>query len=327
MAYPIWQDTYVSFGQNASVLYRIRLTSYSGTIIYTGRSYIRPDASTNTVKLNDICADYLSVDLPTITNLTGTAASDREKTFYVQYSTNNGSTWSNKGTFSFYYDWSYDFDGDQGNVMSYPINGRVDSRMWILYSKYSGSSSTTINFRRYPKTGTSSSNTVTISDGFGTAAFNLGNYSNLAKVVVDSYDTYTIVTDCGKYALYYLNPYGAWDTFLIEGNVIEHDTLTRHTRDVEYTNGNPAARGIDNFVNEKVKSWTLNTGILSDDESKRMQYLFNSTDVYLYDINNNLWLPVVITTSSIDYKTRRNSGNRLFTYSFDVRLAHYMAVR
>lgn len=326
MAYPIWMDTYVDLGSTSPALFRIYADSTSGTLVYEGRAYARPDATAVTAKINDICADYLSVDLPTIGNATGTTPSYWMRSFVVRYSTDEGSTWTTKGTYKFFYDWSYDFDGDIANCGSYPINGHVDSRMWILYSRYA-TSSTAVSFRYYRKTGTSSTVSVSLSSGMGTAALKLSNYSNLAKVVVNSQDTYTIVTDCADYALYYLNPYGAWDTFLIEGNVTEHDTLTRHTRNLEYDNTESVNRGIDNFVNEKVKSWTMNTGTLTDDESKRMQYLFNSTDVYLYDISNDIWLPVIITTSSIDYKTKRNAGNRLFTYSFDVQLAHYMAVR
>ena len=133
--------------------------------------------------------------------------------------------------------------------------------------------------------------------------------------------TFKVVTECAEYALYYVNAYGGWDCLLIEGNTLEADTLTRYTREIVYDNNDIQNRGVQNYVNEITKGFTFQTGLLKDDQGKRMHHLINSTDVYLYDIANGQMIPVNVSVNTCEYKTFKNQGNRFAQYTIQVEVA------
>lgn len=155
----------------------------------------------------------------------------------------------------------------------------------------------------------------------GTAVFNLSEYGNIKSVKIDKV-TYEMVEGCNRYALYYVNAHGGWDSLLIEGNHSEVDNLTRHNREVEYDNRSIQNRGRQNYVNEISKTLTLHTSWMSDEESSRMHHLLNSTEVYLYDINKDEMIPVVLKNSTTEYKTYRSNGHKLFNYTIEVSYAN-----
>ena len=159
------------------------------------------------------------------------------------------------------------------------------------------------------------------SAGCGTAVFNLAAWENLDRVQVNG-TTYKVVSDCRRYVLYYVNAYGCWDSLLLEGNVKETDAITRYTREVEYDNRNVQNRGTQNYANEIVKSYNLVTGWLSDDESHRIHHLLNFIVVCLYDINTQEMIPVVIPSTSCEYKTYKNNGCKLVNYTIKVDVAY-----
>lgn len=335
-AVPIWKDCYVSLGSTDGTLFRIRANSSSGTIIYTGKAYLRPGESSLSVRINDICAVYLSNVLPYMSDAEFSSVSLPMK-FYIYKSTNNGSSWSLVTNVQFLYDWSYDYDYDVSTMgMSFPINSKADARQWITYTAYTASSVTaTITYRN----GSTSSVTIPVSvsadfnsdfnsdfarsvraAGSGTAVFSLASWNNVASITIGS-TTYEVVTDCASYVLYYLNAYGGWDSLLIEGTDLEEDTLTRSTMAMEYDNRSIQNRGTRNYVNEIAKTFTLHTGLLSDTESKRMHHLVNSSNVYLYDIALDEMIPVIVTDNALPYKTYHNNGNKAVSYSVKVQVA------
>ena len=91
---------------------------------------------------------------------------------------------------------------------------------------------------------------------------------------------------------------------------------------MEYDNRNVQNRGTQNYANEIVKSYNLVTGWLSDEEASRMHHLINSTEVYLYDIITQEMTPVVIPSTSCEYKTYKNNGCKLVNYTIKVDVAH-----
>ena len=334
MAHPIWRDSYITLGTSDYVDYRVKIQSTS-EVIYQGRAYRKPGESSVKIRINDICADFYKV-LATMPQ-----AEFNNYTIPVVFVVEafSGGSWVSKGTDSFFNDWSYNdsyVEADDG--MCFPINGHFDIRMPLPYTvgvyanisaalKYkngttgSATISPTISVY-YPSSDDSFVRSIRAS-GAGCALFyprwNWGD--TLAQITLNGMVTYRNVTDCAKYALYYINPYGGWDAFLIEGNDMESDSYTRYKREIEYDNRQPANRGIDNYVNEIVKGVTLHTGWLTKGEGLRMHFLVGSTDVYLYDIPNGLMLPVTIAMSSCDYKTFRNQGNRLVNYTLQVEVA------
>lgn len=310
-AIPIWKDKVIDLG-GASVEFRITI---GGNTIYSGKAMARPGEANAKVRINDICADYLVNALPTITDRTFTSFA--LPSFVVQKK--SGGTWSTIDTITFYNDWSYDY-GFSGTLLSDPINGKVTADMFILYSRLNLTSNLVATYHKTGGTTTNRTSTISPTPNDGTSAFDVGAVSDTIKVVIGSL-TYNVVPDCYKYALYYINAFGGWDHLLVEGTDLEADSLERHFREQEYDNTNIQNRGRVNYVNEVTKSWTLNTGLLTDDQASRMHHLINSPLVYLCEIASSTFIPVVITTNTCEYKTYRNQGNRMFNYQLTIELA------
>ena len=309
-AIPIWKDKVVDLG-GASVEFRITI---GGNTIYSGKAIARPGEANAKVRINDICADYLSHALPTITDRTFTSFA--LPAFKVEKK--SGGSWTTIDTITFYNDWSYDY-GFTGATLSDPINGKVTADMFILFS---GKGIGNISATYYKTNGTSTNRSTTVSPtpNDGTCVFDAGAVADTKRIAITSLN-YFVVPDCHKYALYYVNAYGGWDHLLVEGNDIEVDSLARHTMDREYDNTNIVNRGRVNYVNEVTKYWSLNTGLLTDDEASRMHHLVNSPLVFLCEIASATFIPVVITDTSCEYKTYRNQGNRMFNYQLTIELA------
>ena len=92
MAVPIWKDKIVNIGLLDVMYYRIILSD-TNEVIYSGKSYMRPGADFNQVKINDICADYLENVLPNLSQAEFSLLT-LPVTFIVQ-SSSDGSTWAN----------------------------------------------------------------------------------------------------------------------------------------------------------------------------------------------------------------------------------------
>lgn len=335
MAIPIWKDKFVTLGTGESVQYRITLAD-TGEVIYSGKAYRRPGETNAVARVNDVCADWLENVLPYLSQAEFTQLS-LPVSFNVQ--TLSGSTWTTKESVQFLNDWSYDYGYNPATMgMSFPVNGRIDSRMPLVWTGLNVSQVTaTLRF----KDGTTAQVIVPIaisddfnadynddfsrsvrSAGSGTAVFLLDAWDDLDSVTIGS-STFKVVTDCARYALYYVNAYGGWDCFLIEGNTLEADSLKRYTREMVYDNRDIKNRGVKNYVNEIVKGFTFHTGWLLDDQGERMHHLVNSTDVYMYDIASGEMIPVIVTDNTCEYRTYKNQGNRFASYTIQVEVAQH----
>lgn len=102
---------------------------------------------------------------------------------------------------------------------------------------------------------------------------------------------------------------------------IERDQIT-HENDID----NPTHFGIDNYRITAYKSYTLNTGYLTDKQSERLQWLFKSPKVWLYKIGissaynaGEQWnQSVVITDKKMQIKRTKSNG-KLFNYTIQCR--------
>lgn len=335
MAIPIWKDKIVDLGTSESVDFCIKLDHPSGEMIYRGKAHRRPGESHINIRVNDICADYLQNTLPTLSQAEFSELSFPLK-FYVQRLIDG--EWVSASSFEFLNDWSYDDSYDVTTMgMSFPVNGRIDARQWVVYTAYEAEEVTaTLTFTD----GTTSTVIIpiAISDDFnadfnndfsrstraagsGTAVFDLSAWEDVASITING-KVFQIVTDCREWVLYYVNAYGGWDSLLIEGNTTEKDNLTRHSVDMEYDNRDSKNRGRRNYVNEIEKVYTLNTSWMSDGESARMHHLLNSTEVYLGNINTGEMLPVILNNTTTEYKTYKGNGGRLVNYTIEATIAH-----
>lgn len=334
MLVPIWKDAIVDLGLLDTLYYRITLAA-TGEVIYSGKSHRRPGEEFNSVRINDVCADWLANVLPALGQAEFTRLVSPE--IYVQ-SSEDGVTWINQGAFKFQNDWSYDYGYNPATMgMAFPVTGRVDVRMPIVWTGVEVSEVVASVFFR-DGTSVQVIIPVEISDDFnddfnndfaqsvrtagsGTAVFLLSAWEDVDRIVVGG-TTYKVVTECARYALYYVNAYGGWDCLLIEGGHKEEDTLKRHTREVAYDNRDIANRGVYNYVNEVTKRYTLHTGWLLGEQGEMMHHVIESTDVYLYDIPAGRMIPVTIPSTTCEYKTFRNQGNQLVAYALEVEEAH-----
>ena len=76
--------------------------------------------------------------------------------------------------------------------------------------------------------------------------------------------------------------------------------------------------GTTNYENVLTERWQLYSGRLTDQQSKLMHHLINSTYVYLYDIQADKFTPVVITDTEMEYKTYKNNNNKMVYYTINV---------
>lgn len=329
MSTPIWKDTYVSLGSDAYADYRI-VSDATSTVIYTGRAYMRPGASDNSIRINDICADYMYSTFP----LPSALSLERAAVFSFTVQVADGPSWTTVGTCEFVYDWSYDYGHSDGDGMSFPVLPLLDPRQWLLVTTVQDDVTFTLTFPG----GTSQvtvpvSQTADFSEDFnldfsqtngtgsgGTAILDLSLYPGVTAVEVGGI-TYTVAQPCNRYALYYLNAYGGYDQLLITGNAKQEDSVERYEMQRDYDNSSAAARGTVNYANVLTRTWTLHTGWLTDTQSLRMHNLINSTQVCLLDLQSRQIIPVIVDTDTVEYKTYENNGRELVSYELTVRLA------
>lgn len=309
MANPIWKDYYVDFGEVDYVDYTIRVlvSSGSSTTVYSGRAYRKPDANTVRVRINDICANYFAERTFPMSGEMG--VKDIVQNFAIYSGT------SLIDSVDFVWDWSYR-ETEKSVILSEPINGRIGLNMRLVWSSATGGA-----IKYASEGGSSLSATVDKSSDNDIRMTSLGVFDIFTEDLTEKVE-YEVVQACCKYALYYVNAFGGWDVMLMEGNYSETDSLTRHIKKTEYNNNELVNRGKHNYVNEISKSLTLHTSWLSDEESSRMHHLLESTSVYLYDLTEDTYTPVIIKEDTVEYKKYKSNGGKLVNYAVNVEIAH-----
>lgn len=122
---------------------------------------------------------------------------------------------------------------------------------------------------------------------------------------------------CGEYAIYYLNRYGGWDSFLIEGNVTKTDEYEKFYTNKSYNNTQlDFEKKVYN--NQITTKYELNTGWLTDAESERLAFnLLSSNAAYLHNLVKDEIKPIVISNTETEYKKFIN-GKKLNRYIITV---------
>lgn len=125
---------------------------------------------------------------------------------------------------------------------------------------------------------------------------------------------------CGDYALYYLNSYGGWDSFLIEGKVRKFDDLTGYDYNKSFDN-NTLDFEKTRYMNTIITRYEMHTGWLTDSQSENLaKNLLESTKVYIHNLVENKIYPAIIKDSSIEYKTTRNEG-KMVSYTINLEVS------
>ena len=331
MAVPIWKDKFVNLGSYASRYFRIQV---GGTTIYSGRAYRAASSGPLYVRINDICADYMA-QLPAAVPLVSAPTMSFPVSFTVQ-SSSNGSSWTTVETVQFNDDWSYDTGFDPStDGMAFPVTGRIDPRQRIYQTRYATGDVTAV--ARYGSTTRNVSLTVRTSSpqdaflmalchaGAGYVVFDCAanatyNGKTLTSVTIRT-ATYIVTNTCPRKVLYYKSPFGGYDHLLVEGAATRMHSVQRSTF-VADRDSNYRTRETWDFENEVTEEWSVNTGLLTMDESARMPYLLDSPDVFLCDLETpGLVVPALIVTDSYNAESYNVKGNRMRNHTFQVRVA------
>ena len=327
MAVPIWKDYFVSLGSVASQYFRVRVSS---TTIYQGKAIRAASSGTLYVRINDICADYMAQQVPPLM-----ASSARGGFFPVSFTiqkSSNGSSWTTVETVSFNDDWSYQSGFDPSSSgMSFPITGRIDLRQKLIQTRYSsagvtataryGSTTRSVSLSVITSTDFSAFYNAVAAAGAGRLEFSCPTYATynsktLTGVTIGA-TTYRVTNKCPDYCLYYKNPFGGYDSLLMEGKCRRNRSGVRDTFVADYDNSR-GQREDWTFQNEVTERHTLNTGFLSNEESERMPYLLDSPDVYLVDLRAaSVFIPVTIATDNYAVRKYSNSDG-MVNYTFEV---------
>lgn len=130
----------------------------------------------------------------------------------------------------------------------------------------------------------------------------------------------TMTTTCYRYVIYYLNKRGGWNWFFVNGKELKIDKMTRLSYKRNYFSQVPVDYNKVNYVNTINESWEFTTGWLEEGQAIHVIDLLESNRVYIQDLsaNDNAQIPVLVTNSSVDYKTYKNQGRKLYSYTINV---------
>lgn len=128
---------------------------------------------------------------------------------------------------------------------------------------------------------------------------------------------YTIA-DCGDYALYYSNPRNGYDSFLIKGKVVEKKSITNFNYEKDIDNAT-LERSRIRYQSNIEPNWEINTGWLSDVESKKVyDNILSSNCIYFHNLNTGDIWPVSITDTQVTRKEFSNE-RKLISYTINIK--------
>lgn len=328
MALPIWKDYEVNLGNVESADYTIRTGVNDADIIYSGKAWRKPGEADCKIIINDIIADYLGQSFPSgAPFITGLYSCNAIRTFYVF----KGSTQVGSGL-EFFYDYSYNYLLPMlaPYSMAEPIDGVIDVRMPLIRTMRVTPTDATY-FELENSFDKSFDMSFDVINEVTTSIVGQGNYVRVTTnadaghgiTFSNQYEhtTYVFADTCAKWALYYVNEYGGWDSLVMQGGWSQTDNYTRHKAKRFYMNGDNQNRGTYNYANEVGVTYSLRTGLLTDDQASRMHHLIGSTQVFIMDLESGWAYPVIITDNSCEYKTYKNGGNKFVQYTINVEIA------
>ena len=310
--YPTWKDVFVPIPRTSddatNITYSVSVMNnetseyevvYRGNAVFTDKD---PE-----INITEIVRDYVEDNI----DISGEAGYT-QKIDLTKVILNTGEEGDNLVA-SLYYYYDYSFDKDFKLTRNMPILNYFDARQNIFLSFLNLSGETNI---------------IRISAGgrllrlrFDTPGIfhhKLAHYDG--NIIVNAPDKSTTLTSkntCAKYAIYYLNPLGGWDQLLIEGKVVKTIKLENKSYKRNFDNNTNEFEN-KHYLKNLTTSYKLTTGYLTDAQAKLMPNLIETTKAYLCELDTNNYIPVLINTTSVDIKTYRNQGRKLFTYTIEV---------
>lgn len=251
--------------------------------IYEGKVYPKPGTDYADINLSKIVENYITQSLPANYGQTSASIaylSNAYKEFELDI-LSSGGTWSKYDDYGFLF-W-FDYDANPSSYTDLVLNDPVNNH------STSGA--------RYVRT--------RLAQGVVT------NLINVTSTVAGYDESY-----CGQYGITYLNKRGGYDFFLFEGKCSKSEDYEIFKYNRTYDN-NHNGFGSSRYQNITTPRYQLSTGWLTDEESKKFaKHIVGSNQVWLQDFNSGKTIPVVITNTSVDYKTFNN--NKMVCYTLDV---------
>lgn len=310
---PIWQDIFVTIPSN----YPQFFVQINGTQVYAGKGAFMPNETTIKVRLNDIITDYLTYVTP---NFFDTESKSFDVLNVVVRRFDGQLIWSD----TIIPDWSYThyYNPEEGLPLA-PIDNRLHPRQAFVMTNFGGLST---EVEAEYKDGTLGAQDLDY--GPNVASYMPPQHTSplvaLFVVLGDyaaTYD-YTYTKGCERFVLYYINAYGGWESLLCDGTSTTSENYTRNTYKRVYDNNNNLARGTVNYANEVAKTYTLRTGLLTEEGAANMHHLIGSPMVFLQDFaNDGAVMPVTIDDKSVEAKTFNSNGRRPIQYTIKATLA------
>lgn len=310
--YPTWQDVFVDIPRTSeyesNITYSVSVMNNETKafeVVYRGNAvFTEEDPEIN---ITEIVRDYVEDNI----NIYAEGGSTQEANLTKVMLNTDEPEPNLVATLYYYYD--YSFDKDFKFTRNMPILNHFDTRQDIFLSFLNLSGET---------------NNITISTGGRLLHLTLdtpGIFHNKrayreGPVIVNAPDKRTVLTSkntCAKYAIYYLNPLGGWDQLLIEGKVVKTIKLDNKTFKRNFDNNTNDFQN-KHYLKNLTTSYKFTTGYLTDEQAKLMPNLIETTKAYLCELDTNTYIPVLINNNSVDIKTYRNQGRKLFTYTIDV---------
>lgn len=149
--------------------------------------------------------------------------------------------------------------------------------------------------------------------------FDLETYVQNGKVYTDVSTVETGSMCGGEWAIYYVNSYGGWDSFLIEGSVVRKDGFVRYKTDNSINNNLKSDFGSKIYQTNIVPAYTITTGWVNDTESEIIaKNVFGTPYMYLHNLISGEIIPVNIDNGDATHKTFKNNGRKLVNYTINV---------
>lgn len=343
MAQPIWKDYLFNIGGIQSIGFTL---SINGVLAYSGNAYRKPGESNLRVNLNDVIADYLSTKMPKFDKSDFIDVADKfveDDTMQVVASVNDEYEFIGEEIFQNDYSFGlprpYPFVASQTNF--------IDRRQPLIVSIYGGDGAPeAVNYAIVMKNGISFIGTFYTEGKSGAMIIPSTILSNAQRIVFyteaddfnedynqdflaseNTFPTVIVGDTCARFALYFVNPWGGWDSIPMAGEYSRNDDITRHMMTSVYDNSDISARGRRNYANHVARTYSLNSGWLHEEQAEKFTQLLSSTNVYLYDMVDDTMQAVTIAEKSSPLKTFKNQGGKLINYQVDVTLSQERTIR
>ena len=284
--YPIWQDVYGTIASDEA--FEDYTLDENGSLFYAGRAFKYPDENDISVNVSRVVAPYLTEYYKDVRMV---------------------SDGSEIASFTFVRDYSYDpsIDYSQNQPLSFPINGLVPSGIMLSVSEWAASSGGAMQVT--DEGGTLVVNEI-LAKGLNTASFITGAEG---KTYTFGNEEFKVVSVCSGALLKYVNAYGGWDFFFVEGVCKKTDKITRSSYEKDADALSQQFETKD-YQASMEATWQGHTGWLTDSQSARMKHLVESVEVYMLDLSSGDQMPVVMRDSSLEYKKFIN-GRKLVNYT------------